>query len=256
MNPSPQAAPASDTENKIASRDSGSSGGVNERQRRGASRTARRVFDIFLSSVSLTFLALPLAIIALAIKLSSAGPVIYRQRRVGRGGKLFWLYKFRTMRCTEGGPQVTAEGDPRITRIGRFLRATKLDELPQLVNILRGEMSVIGPRPEVERFVRHYTPEQRHILVATPGLAGLSAMVFPHEAELLAGHPDPDSAYLRYLMPRKLALDLEYERKRTFWSDLRLVGEIALSILGKRPRQDRTFRIPPPGEEPAGPANP
>ena len=139
----------------------------------------KRVFDVVVAAASLTVLAVPCALIAWAIKLSSPGRVIYRQRRIGRGGQPFCLYKFRTMRCTERGPQVTVEGDPRITPIGRWLRRWKLDELPQLWNVLRGDMSVVGPRPEVERFVRYYTPEQRRVLDQTPGLAGMAQAGLP-----------------------------------------------------------------------------
>ncbi len=205
---------------------------------------SRRLFDIVVSFVGLALFALPFAIIGLAIKLSSPGPIIYRQRRVGRGGQLFWLYKFRTMRCTDGGPQVTVAGDPRITAIGRLLRRWKLDELPQMWNVLRGDMSVVGPRPEVERFVCHYTPGQRRVLDQTPGLAGMAQLVYPHEAELLRAYPNSEEVYLQYLMPRKIGVDLEYESVRTFWSDLRLLGELALLILGKSYRLDRAFQIP------------
>ena len=205
----------------------------------------KRLFDIVISATGLALLAVPFAVIALAIKLSSPGTVFYRQKRMGRGGRPFWLYKFRSMGNTEGGAQVTVDGDPRITAVGRVLRRWKLDELPQLYNILRGDMSVVGPRPEVERFVRSYTAEQRLVLEQTPGLAGLAQLVYPHEADLLRGCDDPEEAYVRYLLPKKIAVDLQYEQKRTFWSDMQLLGELALLILGKSYRTDRNFRIPP-----------
>jgi lipopolysaccharide/colanic/teichoic acid biosynthesis glycosyltransferase len=204
----------------------------------------KRLFDIVISATGLALLAVPFAVIALAIKVSSAGTVFYRQKRMGRGGRPFWLYKFRSMRNTEGGAQVTVDGDPRVTTVGRVLRRWKLDELPQLYNILRGDMSVVGPRPEVERFVRSYTAEQRLVLEQTPGLAGLAQLVYPHEADLLRGCDDPQEAYVRYLLPKKIAVDLQYEQKRTFWSDMRLLGELALLVLGKSYRTDRNFRIP------------
>jgi lipopolysaccharide/colanic/teichoic acid biosynthesis glycosyltransferase len=204
----------------------------------------KRLFDIAISLAGLSLLAVPFAIIALAIKVSSRGTVFYRQKRMGRGGRPFWLYKFRSMRNAEGGAQVTVDGDPRITAVGRVLRRWKLDELPQLYNILRGDMSVIGPRPEVERFVQRYTREQRLVLEQNPGLAGLAQLVYPHEADLLRGCDDPEEAYARYLLPRKLAVDLEYGERRTFWSDMRLLGELALLVLGKSYRTDRNFRIP------------
>lgn len=206
----------------------------------------KRCFDIVVSGSGLALLALPFAIIALAIKAFSPGPVWYRQRRIGRGGQPFRLYKFRTMHVGEGRSLITVEGDPRVTSVGRVLRRWKLDELPQLWNVLRGDMSVVGPRPEVEKFVRLYTPEQRRLLDQTPGLAGLSQLVYPHEADLLRGSPDPEEVYVRDLMPRKLAVDLEYGRRRTFCSDLRLLGELALLVLlHKSSRIDRNFRIRP-----------
>jgi lipopolysaccharide/colanic/teichoic acid biosynthesis glycosyltransferase len=205
----------------------------------------RRSFDIVVSAVGLILLAFPFAVIALAIKLSSPGPVFYRQRRIGRGEQPFCLYKFRTMHGREDGPLITVEGDPRITQVGRALRRWKLDELPQLWNVLRGDMSIIGPRPEVEQLVRYYTLEQRRLLEKTPGLAGLSQLVYPHEADVLQGYPNPEEVYRQHLMPKKLTVDLEYERNRTFWSDLLLLAEIILfSLLGKSYRMDRNFSIP------------
>jgi lipopolysaccharide/colanic/teichoic acid biosynthesis glycosyltransferase len=194
----------------------------------------KRLFDILFSLVGLSLLALPFAVIVPAVKLSSQGSVFYRQQRIGRGGKPFWLYKFRTMYAREGGALVTVEGDRRITPVGRVLRRWKLDELPQLWNVLIGDMRIVGPRPEAERLVRQYTPEQRWILEITPGLAGMSQLVYPHEAELLRGCRDPEEVYVKVLMPRKIAVDLEYERNRTFLTDLYLLGKLLLLIvLGK-----------------------
>jgi lipopolysaccharide/colanic/teichoic acid biosynthesis glycosyltransferase len=215
-----------------------------------------RLFDIMVSAVGLGLLAIPFLFIALAIKLTSPGPVIYRQRRVGRYGRVFWLYKLRTMDQRPGGPEITMEQDPRVTPIGRVLRRWKIDELPQLWNVLRGDMSVIGPRPEVERFVRYYNAEQRRVLEQTPGLAGLSQLVYPHEAELLQAYPhNVEEVYVRYLLPKKVAVDLEYGKVRTFWSDLRLLSELALLIAGKSYRSDRTLCIPSQEEWKATKAN-
>jgi lipopolysaccharide/colanic/teichoic acid biosynthesis glycosyltransferase len=214
----------------------------------------RRSFDIVVSAVGLVLLAFPFAVISLAIKLSSPGPVLYRQQRIGRSEKPFWLYKFRTMHVSLDGPLITVQGDPRITRVGKALRRWKLDELPQLWNVLCGDMSIIGPRPEVERLVRYYTPEQKRLLQGTPGLAGLSQLVYPHEADVLQGYPNPEEVYRQHLMPRKLAVDLEYERHRTFWSDLLLLAEIILlSVIGKSYRIDRNFSIPFYKEAPSHP---
>jgi lipopolysaccharide/colanic/teichoic acid biosynthesis glycosyltransferase len=195
--------------------------------------------------VGLGLLAVPFAVIALATKLSSRGPVFYRQLRIGRGGNPFWLYKFRSMYLSEGGALVTAEGDPRITPVGRILRRWKLDELPQLWNVLTGDMSVIGPRPEVERYVCHYNLEQRRLLKQTPGLAGLSQLVYPTEADMLRHYPNPEEFYIRELMPKKIAVDLQYEAIRTFRSDLRLLFEVVLLILRKSHRLHPDFRVIP-----------
>jgi lipopolysaccharide/colanic/teichoic acid biosynthesis glycosyltransferase len=203
----------------------------------------KRLFDILFSLVGLSLLAVPFAVIVLAIKLSSKGPVFYRQKRVGRGGKPFWLYKFRTMYAREGGSLVTVEGDPRITPVGRVLRCWKFDELPQLGNVLLGEMSVIGPRPEVERYVRYYNAEQRRLLEQTPGLAGLAQLVYPHEGNMLRDHSNAEEFYVRELMPKKIAVDLQYETARTFWSDLQLLVEMGLLILGKSYRVDSDFGL-------------
>ena len=205
----------------------------------------KRSFDILFSLVGLSLLAIPFAVIGPAIKLSSRGPVFFRQQRIGRGGKPFWLYKFRTMYVAEGGSLLTVKGDPRITPVGRLLRRLKLDELPQLWNVLTGEMSVIGPRPEVERYVAHYTPEQRRLLEQTPGLASLSQLVYPHEADMLRNCPNPEEIYVQELMPKKIAVDLQYETRRTFWSDLQLLLEMVLLILGRSYRVDRDFCVVP-----------
>jgi lipopolysaccharide/colanic/teichoic acid biosynthesis glycosyltransferase len=203
----------------------------------------KRLFDVSFSSISLILLAVPFVLIALAVKLSSRGSVFYRQRRVGRGGRPFWLYKFRTMYVAESGSLLTIKGDPRITPLGRVLRRWKLDELPQLWNVLKGEMSVIGPRPEVERYVCHYTPEQRRLLDQTPGLAGMAQLVYPGEAEILRDCPKPEEFYVRELMPKKIAVDLQYEAIRTFRSDLQLLFEMVLLIFGKSHRVDRELCV-------------
>ncbi|HXH25797.1 MAG TPA: sugar transferase [Vicinamibacterales bacterium] len=200
--------------------------------------TARRLFDVTAAASGLVLAALPLALAALAVRLAIGRPVIYRQVRVGRFGAPFLLYKLRTM-SGAGGPLVTTDGDARVGRIGRILRRSKLDEVPQLWNVLKGEMSIIGPRPEVPRFVAHYTRAERAILDVTPGLASLAQLVYPHEAALLRDRADPEDAYVRELMPLKIQVDLDYERRRTVWSDCRLLLEVALLVLGK------SFRIDP-----------
>jgi lipopolysaccharide/colanic/teichoic acid biosynthesis glycosyltransferase len=204
----------------------------------------KRTFDIFFSVIGFLVLALPLLLIGAAIKISDGGPVFYRQLRAGRGARPFWLYKFRTMRPLQGGAVVTTGGDPRVTPIGCVLRRWKIDEIPQLWNILRGDMSVVGPRPEAERLVCHYSLGQRQVLEQTPGLASMAQLVYPHEAELLRGCVNPEEVYTRDIMPRKIAVDIEYGRTRTFTSDLKLLGELLLLIaMGKSPRMDLSFAV-------------
>jgi lipopolysaccharide/colanic/teichoic acid biosynthesis glycosyltransferase len=194
----------------------------------------RRVFDVIVAVVALTTVALPLLVIAGIVKIASPGPVLFRQARVGRRGVPFALYKFRTMRCSVAGALVTAAGDDRIYPVGRWLRKWKLDELPQFWNVLRGDMSIVGPRPEVERFVRHYLPAERQILEGKPGLASVSALVYANEPELLDSAPDPEAMYINELMPKKIAIDLAYEQTRTLWSDVRLLGQIALFVVRRQ----------------------
>lgn len=213
----------------------------------------RRGFDVVVSAGALTVLSVPLLLVAGLVALGAKGPVIYRQTRIGRRGRPFEFYKFRTMRVGASGSAVTVGGDSRIYPVGRWLRRLKLDELPQFWNVLRGDMSIIGPRPEVERFVRCYDAAQRRILDGKPGLASRSALVYADEAEFLRDAPDPEEAYIKDVMPRKLAVDLAYERTRTFWSDLRLLAELALFVAGRNDRADNSLLAAhgPRGNDPA-----
>jgi lipopolysaccharide/colanic/teichoic acid biosynthesis glycosyltransferase len=190
----------------------------------------RRSFDVVIAFLALSVIAMPLAVIAAAIKIASPGPVMFHQTRIGKRGMPFVLYKLRTMRSCATGALVTTAGDDRVYPLGHWLRKWKLDELPQFWNVLRGDMSIVGPRPEVERFVRHYTPAQREILDTRPGLASVSALVFANEAELLGRASDPELTYITELMPKKVAIDLAYERRRTLWSDVRLLAMIVLFV--------------------------
>ena len=205
----------------------------------------RRVFDIVAAGAALALLSVPLALVAVAVKLSSPGPLLFRQERIGRGGRSFRLYKFRTMRDGASGGQVTVAGDARVTAVGALLRRLKLDEVPQLINIIAGDMSIIGPRPEVARFVRQYTDRESPILQFTPGLASRAQLVYPHEGELLSRAADPERMYVAELMPRKIAVDLAYERHRSWWSDLVLAGEILLLVAGKSFRIDHRSSLEP-----------
>jgi lipopolysaccharide/colanic/teichoic acid biosynthesis glycosyltransferase len=190
----------------------------------------KRALDISVAVAALLLLAPLMILLAAAVKRSSPGPVFFRQRRVGRGGKLFWLLKYRTMWDAPGGPALTAAGDPRITPLGRRLRRWKLDELPQLVNVLRGEMSLVGPRPEVPQYVAVYDDAQRQTLSVRPGITGPSQIRFRAEEKLLAECPDPEAYYLTTLLPRKLQLDLQYVREGNPFTDLRLLAATIVAL--------------------------
>jgi lipopolysaccharide/colanic/teichoic acid biosynthesis glycosyltransferase len=190
----------------------------------------RRLFDIVASTTGLLVLSPFLALLAGAVRLSSPGPIFHRGERVGRGGKLFVLYKFRSMRVEENGPAITRANDPRITAVGRFLRKTKLDELPQLINVLAGQMSVVGPRPEVPRYVAMYDAGQRRILTARPGMTSPASLLYRAEEEQLVG-AEWERAYIEKIMPEKLRIDLEYLERRTFRSDLSVIGQTIATLL-------------------------
>jgi lipopolysaccharide/colanic/teichoic acid biosynthesis glycosyltransferase len=181
--------------------------------------------------------------VAIAIKRDSAGPIFYRGVRVGRGGVPFRMFKFRTMvaGADRTGVWSTAAGDPRITRVGRTLRAYKLDELPNLLNVLRGDMSLVGPRPQVPADVAKYTDDERALLDVRPGVTDYASIRFRNEADILEGHADPDAAYDRLIRPEKSRLGLEYVRTRSLWVDLRILWDF-VRVLLKLPG------APPPAE--------
>lgn len=183
----------------------------------------RRIFDIAGSAAALVFLSPLLAVLALAVLASSGRPVLFRQIRVGRGGATFTLLKFRSMHAGSSGAAITAAGDARITRIGRVLRRYKLDELPQLWNILRGEMSFIGPRPEVPAYVDAAAASWQQVLRVRPGLTDLATLLYRDEEQLLAAAQDRDLHYREVILPAKLELNLHYLRNRSLLSDLRLL---------------------------------
>ncbi|HZR15739.1 MAG TPA: sugar transferase [Verrucomicrobiae bacterium] len=185
------------------------------------SELGKRAFDILASALGL-LLVLPLgAVIGLLIKLADRGPIFFGQIRIGRFGKPFRIWKFRSMvvDADRKGLGITGEDDPRITRIGRFLRKTKLDELPQLWNVLVGEMSLVGPRPEVARYVERYTSEQRQILQYRPGITDLASLLFRNEEALLRGAEDVEQFYLRYCLPKKIELNQQYGQRATVLTD-------------------------------------
>ncbi|MFG6486778.1 sugar transferase [Roseateles sp. BYS78W] len=183
----------------------------------------KRLFDVLCSALGLLLLAPALLLIALWIKLDSKGPALFRQTRVGRYGVPFTIHKFRTMRV-EPGAAITVGVDPRITRAGRVLRASKLDELPQLWDVLRGAMSLVGPRPELPRYVELYPQDLRErVLSVRPGVTDPASLAFSHEAELLAAASDPEREYREVILPAKLRLSADYAAKASLVTDLRLI---------------------------------
>ena len=193
----------------------------------------KRCLDLVVAIVLLLVLSPVLAVAAIAVKCSGSGPIFFRQVRVGRGGKPFDILKFRTMRTTRSpGPLITGAGDPRVTRVGRVLRRWKVDELPQLVNVLRGEMSFVGPRPEVPRYVDMFAEQYRELLAVRPGITDIASMAFRDEETLLGRSSNPEDLYVREILPRKLALSHAYVRRRSFGLDLRLIARTVATILG------------------------
>jgi lipopolysaccharide/colanic/teichoic acid biosynthesis glycosyltransferase len=199
-------------------------------------RAVKRALDLGVSSVALVFFSPLLAVIGCAVKVSSPGPMLFRQERIGRSGRRFRILKFRTM--VEGaphqGPAITASGDPRVTRLGRFLRRAKLDELPQLLNVWLGDMSLVGPRPEVPRYVENYSAEDRPVLGVRPGITDLASITYRDEESVLAQFPDRERAYVTVLLPRKLALARDYLRRQSFRFDLELLLRTLLVVVHPR----------------------
>lgn len=193
----------------------------------------KRLFDIAASCIGLLLLAPVLLGIAVWIKRDSPGPVFFRQQRIGRHGEPFRIYKFRSMRQDNAGLQITVGADDRITRSGHFIRVYKLDELPQLINVLLGDMSIVGPRPEVPRYVALYPADVRaEVLSVRPGITDLASVQYRSESTLLAQSSNPEQTYVDTILPAKLALCRQYVRERSFWLDLRIIG-MTLGILLK-----------------------
>jgi len=201
---------------------------------RGSSSRSKRAFDFTAAAVGLLLLTFPFSIIALAIKAGSCGPVFYRGVRIGRFGRPFRIYKFRTMvPDAERSGTATGHNDSRITTAGSWLRRYKLDELPQLINVLKGEMSLVGPRPEVEEHTSVYSAEEQLILTAIPGITDLSSMRFVRLGELL-GTEDPNKVFIERYRAEKNRLRLEYVRTRSFWLDLKIIVLTLWAITGGR----------------------
>jgi lipopolysaccharide/colanic/teichoic acid biosynthesis glycosyltransferase len=187
----------------------------------------KRAFDLIGAALALTLLALPMLLIALWIKLDSRGPVFYRQQRVGRHGVPFAIHKFRTMKAGAGGLPLTVGEDPRITRAGRFLRRTRLDELPQFIDVLQGSMSLVGPK-----YVAHW-PEglKQRALAVRPGLTDPSSLAFINEAEILARSDDPERAYIEQILPVKLQAAVDYAGRASLASDIAVLAKTAITLI-------------------------
>ncbi len=192
---------------------------------------AKRLFDLFASLLGLVVLSPLLFFVAVLVKLDSPGPVFYRGWRVGKGGRPLRIVKFRTMVADAGarGPGITAGDDLRVTRLGRVLRKTKIDELPQLINVVRGEMSLVGPRPEDPAYVSLYTPEQRKILSVSPGITSPASLRYRHE-EALMKEDNWEKVYVELILPHKLKIELDYIDRRTFLTDVALIFRTFLEL--------------------------
>lgn len=194
---------------------------------------SKRGFDLLASLGGLVLLSPALLAIALWIRWDSPGPSLYRQQRVGRGGALFTIYKFRTMhQWLEAGAELTVGHDPRVTRAGTLLRRYKLDELPQLINVVRGDMSLVGPRPEVPRYVACYPePLRRIVLSVAPGITDWASILYKDENAVLARSADPERAYIDTVLPTKLDYYVRYVRERSFWIDLQIIARTLVAIV-------------------------
>lgn len=197
---------------------------------------AKRLFDVLASFVGLVFLVPAFFVVAVLIKADSKGPVFFRQERVGRWGHVFRIHKFRTMvvDSEHQGLQITVGGDARVTRVGRWLRKYKIDELPQLLDVLQGDMSLVGPRPEVPRYVALYPDEVRDVVLSVrPGITDKASIEFRDENELLAQSLDPHQVYITEVLPIKLGIYVDYVGSRTFWGDISIILRTLISLNGR-----------------------
>lgn len=196
----------------------------------------KRAFDILVSVAGLIVLLPLLLLVATAIKLDSSGPVFFRQWRVGRKFRRFGIYKFRTMidDAFDRGLPITVGRDSRITRVGKILRKTKIDELPQLLNVLKGDMSLVGPRPEVPRYVELFRPDYEHILKVRPGLTDLASLKYSDEASILGQSANPERDYVARLLPDKIRLAKEYIQRSSLLFDVKLIVETIIKLVGHR----------------------
>lgn len=191
----------------------------------------KRLFDVVVSFVALALIWPVLAIVAVAVRVDSPGPVFFRQERVGLGGATFRIHKFRSLRVGPPGALISPSGDPRVTRVGAVLRRTKLDELPQLLDVLFGHMSLVGPRPEVPRYAALWPSEYRDAIVSVrPGITDPASVLFRHESEELARTHDPEEYYVTVLLPRKARMYAEYVATRSFGTDLVILARTGLAL--------------------------
>jgi lipopolysaccharide/colanic/teichoic acid biosynthesis glycosyltransferase len=219
---------------------------------RGAD-AVRRAVDVVVAGALLVPLAPVLAVLGLLVRATSPGPAFFVHERVGKDGRRFGLLKLRTMvaDAPARGGALTAPADPRVTRVGAWLRRWKLDELPQLVNVVRGDMSLVGPRPEVPRYVAGYSPRERAVLRVRPGITDPASLEYADEAAVLARFDDCERAYVETVLPAKLALSLAYLERRTLRSDVRVMLETVLRIArGGRAQRDRQLTASDPGRRP------
>jgi len=192
----------------------------------------KRGMDLAASALGLAVLSPVIAYTAIRIKADDGGPVFYRAQRVGKDGEMFRMYKFRTMVVNAdriGGPS-TAADDPRLTRMGHTIRRYKLDEIPQLINVFRGEMSLVGPRPQVKQYVDAYTPEERLLLSVKPGITDWASIRYRNEGEILKGSDDPERTYMEKIHPGKIRLGLEYVRRQSVWTDVKILAQTAKAL--------------------------
>ena len=196
-----------------------------------ATMACKRAFDILCSFLGLTVLSPVLLVVSVLVAVTSPGGVFFRQERIGKDGKPFRIFKFRSMRKDNAGLKITTGNDSRITPVGRFLRKSKIDELPQLINVLVGDMSFVGPRPEVADYVNLYTPYQWQVLLVRPGITGLASIRFRNENDLLTASDDPNRTYVEQIMPRKIDLDLEYIPHASVPYDIKLIFQTLGAVI-------------------------
>ncbi len=196
----------------------------------------KRMMDIIIASIVILILSPILLGATIAVAVGSKGPVFYLQRRVGRFGKEFSIFKFRTMvvNADKIGAQITVgEDDPRITKVGKILRTTRIDEFPQMFNILKGDMTLVGTRPEVRKYVNEYSDEMMATLLLRPGATGAASLAYRYENEMLSGKEDPEKYYIETILPDKMAINLEYTRKLSIWEDVKILAKTVACVVKK-----------------------